>query len=229
MKDIIILAVIIFAVAPAIIILRKVIPAGIKSRKRLKESFDQIAVKIGGRTNTSFFSLPGVEGNYKGIPVKIIYNGGGEDTLPYFKITFSRKPPFWLTLYEENSLTTFGKKLRLVKEVVLNVPDFDEKFFIRTNDKMRSIVFLSDSRNRETIMHLHQQGWRLTFGKSAVEVQKVLKTKTTEIAANWSKEGTSSLLRTFLPQANSPGFFQTNLITPDEVVFLLESLYQLRY
>jgi len=229
MKTLVVLAIIIIAVTPAIIILRKVIPASIKSRKKLKEIFDQIAVKIGGITKTSFLSLPGVEGNYKGIPVKIIYNSGGENNPPYFKITFSKKPPFILTLYEENPLTRFGKKFGLVKEVVLNVPDFDEKFFIRTNDKMRGTVFLSDYRNRETILKLHQQEWRLILGKSAVEVQKTIKTKAMEIATNWSKGATSSLLRALLSQVTSPDLFQTELITPDEVVFVLESLYQLRY
>lgn len=197
----------------------------IKLRKRLIEKFTEIAARINGSLRASFLGSPSIGGSYKGIPVKIKYLPASEDEPPTLRIDFLKKPLFRLTLKREDWSTRIDKKIGLARKTTLNIPDFDEKFFIQTNDKLNCATYLADSRNREIIEKIYEKGWRLNFGKREIVVTKSL-SKSANLLEEKRIKGLKGARELFFKQ-NIRELFKQEEVNVEEAMNILEALDRL--
>jgi len=118
-----------------------------KEAKKMAE----IAAGINGRLKNSLFIPPSIEADYKGSRMGISYfRGGNKSGPPHLDVSLFKKPPFRLSLTMEGAVPQIFKKTGLIKELVINVPDFDRKFLIQTSDKMKCLMYLSDYPQRKS-------------------------------------------------------------------------------
>jgi len=175
--------------------------------KGIKEKFETIANSINAELKPSPFGVPQIQGNYEGSPFRIKYEHGSKGSPSRIRIEILQKPPFELSLRTESADTKISKKIGLAKEMQIGVPDFDEQFFIKSNDKVRCQSYLGDSKVRETIKSIFERGGHIRFTKDKVEFSKPLTPS--------SKETTSKPIFINMPQT---------MIDEDEVVGFLKEI-----
>jgi len=142
--------------------------------KGVKERFESIANSVNGELKPSRFGVPQIQGNYEDIPFRIKYEHGSQGSPSRIRIEVLQKPPFELSLRRESADTKISKKIGIAKEMQIGIPDFDEQFFIQTNDKIRCQGYLGDSKIRETIKSIFERGGYIRFTRDKVEFSKPL-------------------------------------------------------
>jgi hypothetical protein len=151
-----------------------------RKKKAAAKRFTQLAASFGSRTHCSF---PGntytMQGFYHSVPYELTYYGGSMSrtagSAAFITIVVPIKPSFTLCLRKENWDTKASKEIGMATELEIGVPDFDHEFFIRTNDPTGCRDFLSASKHRTAIRHLHQEGYTLTFTREQIELRKAMK------------------------------------------------------
>jgi len=146
----------------------------LRGHKKIGQRFKKIANTINGTVKTSLLRFPEIQGDYQTIPFKIKYRGRGQYSPPQIRLVMLRKPPFKLSLTKENLGTKVSKKIGLAKELQTGISDFDEEFFIQSDNKSRVLSYLSRDNIQETIKNIYDKGWRLSFTKKHFELEKDL-------------------------------------------------------
>ncbi len=102
-------------------------------------------------TPGGWFSMPSLRGNYKGHPMEMGYfqrsEGGGRSrhthTYFYVRLMTNTAPQFSLSVSREGLMSWLGKGVGLTHEITIDVPEFDQKYLISTNDALRAKRVLS--------------------------------------------------------------------------------------
>lgn len=148
-------------------------------KKSAANRFAQLAASFGGRAHRSFFNNTySVQGRHHGVPYELMYYGGkmkGGVRPAAITIVVPVKPLFTLSLRKEDLDTKLSKKIGMAIELEIGVPDFDDEFFIRTNDPTSCRSFLSVPKHRTAIRHIYQQGYALAFTRKRIELRKAVK------------------------------------------------------
>ncbi len=131
----------------------------------------EIAAGINGRLKKSLFMPPSVGVDYRGSRMAINYfRGGNKNGPPHLDIFLFKKPPFRLSIIQRTALPKILQNISLLKNMVINVPDFDNKFLIRTSDKAKCLIYLSNYRKREVIEGLYASGWQVVFERTRIKL-----------------------------------------------------------
>lgn len=147
------------------------------SNIQLKKRFKRLASALGGYFLASFFGWPSVEGRCQEVPFRILFRRGSKHSPNLILVQILTSPGFVLSLREEDLGTKISKKFSLAKETKTGVTDFDERFFIQTNDEFRCQSFLSNQECRDLITGIYDKGWVLQFTKNRIELFKPLDSK----------------------------------------------------
>jgi len=99
----------------------------------------------------SYFLMPKLTGIYQGSGFTISFTPASKNSPPHVNFCLLSPLPFKITLTKENPIERFLKKFRLVREIDINVPEFDKKYMIRTDDKNRAQYLLSIDEIRDAI------------------------------------------------------------------------------
>lgn len=188
-------------------------------RKRLMEKFTEIATRINGSAKNSFAGSPSITGNYNGTPVKIKYIPVTQYNPSSLRIDFLKKPLFRLSLRKEDWSTKISKRIGLARKITLNISEFDEKFFIQTNDRLNCATYFADSRNREIVEKICDKGWILVFGRKEIVVTKNL-SKAEKLFEEKGIKG----MREFFFKQNITATSKQEEIDVEEVMDILEAL-----
>jgi hypothetical protein len=143
----------------------------------VKRKFLEIAPLVNGRVETSVFGTPRVQGIYGDTPFGIRYERGSRSSPAKVVVELHRGVPFKLLLRKESLDTRLSKKLGLLKEMQLGIPDFDESVFIQTDDAARTQAFLGDHGTREVIKEIHDRGCSLGFTAERIQLTRPLRAK----------------------------------------------------
>ncbi|GAH32077.1 unnamed protein product, partial [marine sediment metagenome] len=140
---------------------------------------------------------------------------------PSLRVDFFKKPPFRLSLRKEDWSTKISKRIGLARKITLNISEFDEKFFIQTNDRLNCVTYLTDSRNREIIEKICDKGWILVFGRKEIVVTKNLSKGKAE---NLFEEKGIKGMREFFFKQNITATSKQEEIDVEEVMDILEDI-----
>ncbi|MCX5641683.1 MAG: hypothetical protein NTY10_00330 [Candidatus Omnitrophica bacterium] len=191
----------------------------------------EIAIGIKGRLKKSLFMSPVIEVSDQGSPMVISYFcGGSKSGPPHLDVSLVKKPPFRLLLTKEGAVPQIFKKAGLIREMVINVPDFDNKFLIQTSDKMKCLMYLSDYRKREIIESLYAGGWQVIFETDRLKLKS---TFITELAPAGVKALPKSITVPGLREVFAEGLKAANFLpildtlTAEYMSGILEKLYRL--
>lgn len=146
----------------------------LRCHKKVHQRFEKIAVAINCTVKTSFLRFPEIQGDYQTIPFRIKYRGRGQYSPPQIRLVMLRKPPFKLSLTKESLGTKISKKIGLAKELQTGISNFDEEFFIQSNNKSRCLSYLSMDSVRDAIKNIYDKNWRLRFTRKRFELEKDL-------------------------------------------------------
>jgi hypothetical protein len=105
-----------------------------------------------------FFS-PRLIGKFSGCSVKITTRPGGRSSPPIITMCLYTPTPFDLTIYREGTMQKIGKKMGVISEIQIGVPDFDDRYIIQTNSYLHAETFLSDRTIRDTIDFFFTSGY----------------------------------------------------------------------
>jgi hypothetical protein len=142
------------------------------SRDKNREIFAVISERVGGRIKSSGLSGPQVVGHYQGIPYKIYILPGNQYSTPDLRIEFTGGLPFTLTLQSEglNSklerLVGFGSG----KNIELGIPEFDQKFAVRTTEPEKTRAYFQKPEVRKTLEEITGQGASFLFRGKYAEI-----------------------------------------------------------
>ncbi len=176
-NDTIVVFIVLLFVAGAIaLIILKIVNKG------LKEKFRNMADLTGGIVQMSVFGTPRVEGSYEGIPFRILFERGGQYMPSYIRIRMLEGPGFGMILRQESMDTRVSKKIGLAKEAKIGIPNFDDKFFIQTNDKIKCKDYLSSDKRRDFIMSILDKGYTMKIELDMIQVSKSLRPKGVKIS-----------------------------------------------
>jgi len=119
------------------------------------------------------FPVPSMTGIYKGKRIRIDIRPGGKNTPPYMYVWLYTGSPFNLTVYPEGALQKLGKNLGLVNEIQIGVPEFDEKFIIKSDQAALASRYLSSEMNRKIIESILSTGFlSIEIRKSEIEIYR---------------------------------------------------------
>lgn len=132
--------------------------ATIYSQNQMKKHLQELAAtfdspQIGG------FAPIFLEGYYKGKKVRIELVSGGKNSPPYLTIKLFADIPFTLTISQEGTMTKLGKKIGLVREMEIGIPDFDDKFLIQSGQPDMAKQYLMNEINRRIVDSIIKTGF----------------------------------------------------------------------
>jgi len=150
-----------------------------RKRKVIDQRITQLADSLGGRKHASALNaLPASTGRYsiqgchQGVSYQLNYRGFRDSRAARVTLVIPLTPMFTLSLQKENWDTKLSKRIGMATELEIGVPDFDEEFFIRTNDPMTCRNYLSAPDRRAAIRHIDRAGFRLTFTRKNIQIEK---------------------------------------------------------
>ncbi len=146
-----------------------VISSLLKKRTQLNE----IADRIGGKLKGGIITVGYVEGIYKTNKIKISLTWPSQYTPPQLIIEFFKKSPFKIKIKKRTQTHRFLIKLHLLREFNIGISDFDEKFFIRTNNEMFCMNYLSQNTIRTSIEQIINQHSSLLFLNDRIKLIKL--------------------------------------------------------
>ncbi|GEM_PF-1874766 len=143
-----------------------------EKQKALLRSFAS-SVELGNvQVGTALFT-PSMTGSYKGKNIKLEIRPGGKNSPPYLYIWLYASSQFSLNVYPEGALQKLGKKLGVVNEIQIDVPEFDEKFVIKADQASLATNFLSSETNRKIIESIISTGFpSVDIRRSEIEIYK---------------------------------------------------------
>ena len=136
------------------------------------------------------------------LPVAVTHLGiydlnQGGPSLEFFKAM-----PFTLQVCTENAFTRFGKRLGVVKDISAHDPEFDKRFFIRSDNARQAVSFLGRPEVRGAITAVFDKGFAaLDFNTKRLYVRKANYAFPADVEA----ERVEELLRTLLSLLQSLG------------------------
>lgn len=136
-----------------------------EKQKAMLKSFAS-AVELGSVEMGSSFLVPAISGIYKGKTIKIEIRPGGKNSPPYIYVWLYTPSQFNLTVYPEGTLQKIGKKVGLVTEIEIGVPEFDDRFVIKSDQSGLAVNFLLSDMNRKIIESI------LSTGIPVVEIRR---------------------------------------------------------
>lgn len=142
-------------------------------KEKYNKQIREVSKYLNATTKKKFIFNQIIEDQFNNIPYVIKYLLNRYSSA--FQIEFHVKPPFKLSIRKENIDTRISKKIGLVKEIKINVPDFDNKYLILSDDKMLSEQYLYNPRIREIIEYIDSKGWNMRFKKTHVYLEKEIK------------------------------------------------------
>jgi hypothetical protein len=146
----------------------------------LKSKFEKIAEYINAKVINSripLFTSPKIKGYCSDVPYEIIVISGSQYSPPDVRITFFIIPPFQLNISKRGKVSKISKKLGLLKGIKTGISDFDNKFFIKTDNETKCLDFLKLPEIRDIVAELYKKGWYIVFRKKYIELIKKLKPK----------------------------------------------------
>jgi len=121
----------------------------------------------------SYFFMPKLIGSYQGSRFTISFTPAGKSSPPYVNFYLLSPVSFKITLTKEDVIERFMKKLRLVREVEINIPEFDKRYMIWANDKTRAQYLLSIDEIRDSINTIFELGFdSLSTSKKGIKIIK---------------------------------------------------------
>ncbi len=137
--------------------------------------FDSLASSLNAEVTSTRLGYPTITTLRDGIPLKIYFQPGSRHNPAAIVFESSKEPPFTLQLSREDFDTRISKSIGIAKELKVGIKDFDDRFFIKTNNDARCRNFLASSSVRETIGHLDDMNASLTLNAKSMEVRKLLR------------------------------------------------------
>ncbi len=166
---------ILIVIFSAFIVLLIIVFVRSSMNKRVKEVFDKVALALGAQVGRSSFGTPRVEGHYQDVGFRVLYEHGMQNSPAVLRVRILKAPGFALGFRREGLDTKLSKRIGLMKDLKIGVPDFDDEFFIETSDRTRCLAYLSGSENRDSIRRIYGLGWRARFDKDWLELSKSLR------------------------------------------------------
>ncbi len=121
----------------------------------------------------SYFFMPKLIGSYQGSGFTISFTPAGKSSPPYVNFYLLFPVSFKITLTRENPIERFMKKLRLVRDIEINIPEFDKRYMIWANDKTRAQYFLSIDEIRDSINTIFELGFdSLSASRKGIKIIK---------------------------------------------------------
>ena len=143
-----------------------------EKQKAILRSFAS-SIELGNVEMGGSFLVPAMSGSYKGKNIKIEIRPGGKNSPPYLYVWLYASSQFSLNVYPEGALQKLGKNLGLVKEIQIDVPEFDEKFVIKADQAALAAKFLSSEMNRKIIESILSTGYpSVDIRRSEIEIYK---------------------------------------------------------
>lgn len=134
------------------------------------------------RMGKSLF-FPALSGSYRGKAIWIEIRPGIRNSPPRLYLQLYTPTRFTLTVYPEGIVQKFGKKIRLIRDLQIDVPDFDEKFVIKTDQPPLAIRFLSSEAVRRTMENLINMGFpSVMIRKDVIKISRQLYDLDTDIS-----------------------------------------------
>ncbi len=141
----------------------------------IRRVFDDLASALNAEVTSTGLGYPTITTLRDGIPLKIYFQPGSQYNPAALVLESSKKPPFTLQLSREGFDTRVSKSVGMAKELNVGVRDFDDRFFIKTNNDARCRDFLASSSVRETIIHLDDLNASLALSAKSIEIRKLLR------------------------------------------------------
>lgn len=136
-----------------------------EKHKAMLKSFAS-AIELGSVEMGASFLVPAISGVYKGKTIKIEIRPGGKNSPPYIYVWLYTSSQFNLTVYPEGSLQKLGKKVGLITEIEIGVPEFDDRFVIKSDQSGLATNYLSSDLNRKVIESI------LSTGIPVIEIRR---------------------------------------------------------
>lgn len=154
-----------------------------RRKKNVAKNFEILAEALGGQLHRS--SLNGlpiatgrftIEGHYHGLPYQLQYRGGSKYTTPHLTLVVPIVPLFTLTLRNENLDTKLSKQIGMASELEIGLPEFDNEYFIQTNDPTHCRKFLRVPEHRAAIDNIRHSKFTMAFTRQQIQLTKPVAT-----------------------------------------------------
>ncbi|MEE9614630.1 MAG: hypothetical protein V3W31_06720, partial [Thermodesulfobacteriota bacterium] len=105
------------------------------------------------------------------LPYECEYSQGSKNTPSYFKVRIECSFPHPLKIRREGGFDRFGKSIGLAEEVQTGERQFDEKFYVATENRAFAGPYLMDDRRRAPIKAIFSHPVKsITFSNDSIEV-----------------------------------------------------------
>lgn len=117
-------------------------------KKKMQEEREYISAKLLSKYNvTPLKGLTAIyEGNHKGHDIRFKYSPQTKNSPAFFEISMNTVAASKLVIKQESRFESFAKKLGITKEIQIGDSEFDDKFFIDTNDENFTRKYLDTQR-----------------------------------------------------------------------------------
>lgn len=144
----------------------------LRQKQKEKIALKNLISNLNGCVSKNPF-IPKFIGTYQAISYSVVLSSGKEDTPNYLYIAFLKKPTFALKITKENLFTEIAQKIKSSCEIKISNTEFDNKYFIKTDQKERTITYLNNPAVKQVINELFQQGFdQISLDKEKILLQK---------------------------------------------------------
>ncbi len=141
--------------------------------KKVRGKLNEIAFRMGGRLKKGIVRVGYVEGVYKTKQIKISYSWPVRDGISKLIIELFCSLPFRMEIKEKTAMNRFLRKIKLFRVIDTGILFYDEKFFVRSNNKMDCINYLSQSEIKTSIERIFNQQFFVLFLKDRIKLIKM--------------------------------------------------------
>lgn len=160
--NLIVLLIVVAVIAINYIVLRQ----RVEKLKALSAVFD-------GRAFIKFF-VPTFVGRYDASEFIVRLISGGKNRPPSLEVQVVTALDLRMTVRPESQGAAFLKTLRLVKDVQIGDPLFDERFIVSASDDMGAQRYFASAEKKDALRAILELGWHsITFSECVVTAHKV--------------------------------------------------------
>jgi len=123
-----------------------------------------IIILVKKSKSTKNNKIKGIKGNkgeseYKGIKYSYYHFKGSQNAPPFFQISIKLNFPGSFKIKKETKFDKFFKKIGVSTEIKTYDKEFDEKFYISTDNEKFTKLFFSKAENRQLITEIYKNGF----------------------------------------------------------------------
>jgi hypothetical protein len=155
-----------------VVVIGFVLVTAFNENKKRKAVLEKLSGLLKGSISRNVF-VSRFHGEYQGLKLSIELIPRAKNTPSYLKIALMKDSSFKLTVYKESSLSRFGHRLGLLREVKTGDGDFDEEFLIFSNNQPSAMNYFSSPAVKEAVRELFGDNFSAIFvGRKRVLIQK---------------------------------------------------------